>query len=406
MIDDLDLAWEEQEPGRQRRGRPPSRQVRRRRRRERKRRRRSFGALFISFLLLAGLGFGTWWGVGKIQDFFGAPDYTSVGTTKVKVLVKPGDTSADIGNELYSKQVIKSAKAFVVAAKEDPRSKNIQPGTYTLFQPMPARQALSMLLDPEKYMLVNKVTLREGLTVIQTFKKLSEATGIPEKSFADAAKDPVALGVPDYWFKRDDGKRVERSIEGFLFPDTYRFDPDLSARQILEQMVNQFLTVVGELKFAETVQSQLSISPFEALIVASLAQVEAGNPKDLGKVARVAYNRAIKDGWTCKCLEFDVTVNYWLERQGKPTKASKDMTDAELDNTKNPWNTGRSSPGLPVGPISNPGRTALQGAMNPPAGPWIYFVAVDKEGNSKFAVTLPEHEQNIALACRNGVITC
>ena len=73
MLDDLDLAWEEQqEPGRRRRADPPSRQVRQRRRKERKRRRRSFGALFISFLLLAVLGGGVYWGVGKIQEFFGA----------------------------------------------------------------------------------------------------------------------------------------------------------------------------------------------------------------------------------------------------------------------------------------------------------------------------------------------
>src|SRR5262245_11790768 len=76
MLDDLDLAWEDQEP-RRRRGAPPSRQARQRKRKERGRRRRSYGALFISVLLLATLGGGVYWGLGKISDYFGAPDYDS-----------------------------------------------------------------------------------------------------------------------------------------------------------------------------------------------------------------------------------------------------------------------------------------------------------------------------------------
>ncbi len=404
MLDDLDLAWEEQDT-RRRRGGPPSRQARQRRRKEKRRRRRSFGALFISFVLIAALGAGVYWGVGKAQEFFGTPDYTSnPATTPVQVTVDEGDTAADIGKTLYDKKVVKSVKAFVAAAAAEPKSKNIQPGTYSLFEQMPASAALAMLLDPDKNMVVNKVLIREGLTAIQTFKKLSEATGIPEKEFADAAKDPIKLGVPEWWFKRDDGKRVEKSIEGFLFPDTYRLDPGLTATQILAMMVNQFNTVVGDIKFADTVQSDLQISPFEALIVASLAQAEAGNAKDLPKVARVAYNRLFKN-FACKCLQFDVTANYWLEKQGKPTKASKDLTQADLHDPKNPYNT-HDFPGLPVGPISNPGKAALEGAMAPMAGTWFYFVAIDKAGNSAFATTLAEHQANQQLACRNGVLTC
>jgi len=405
MLDDLDLAWEEQQETRRRRGGPPSRQVRQRRRKEKKRRRRSFGALFISFVLLAALGGGVYWGVGKAQEFFGTPDYTSnPATTPVNVKVDPGDSAAEIGQELYTKKVVKSVKAFVAAAAAEPKSKNIQPGTYSLFEQMPASAALAYLLDPDKHMVVNKVLIREGLTAIQTFKKLSEATGIPEKEFADAAKDPIKLGVQDWWFKRDDGKKVEKSIEGFLFPDTYRLDPGLTATQILAMMVNQFNTVAGDLNFADTVQSGLQISPFEALIVASLTQVEAGNAKDLPKVARVAYNRLFK-GFPCGCLQFDVTANYWLEKQGKPTKASKDLTEADLHDPKNPYNT-HDVKGLPVGPISNPGKAALEAAMKPEAGPWFYFVAIDKDGNSAFATTLAEHQRNQQLACKNGVLTC
>jgi UPF0755 protein len=403
MIDDLDLAWEEQEP--RRRGAPPTRQVRQRRRKERKRRRRSFGALFVSVLLLAALGGGVYWGVGKLQEVFGAPDYEgNPGDVAVNVTVNEGDSATAIGTELYTKKVVRSVKAFVNAADANPASRTIQPGIYKLYERSPAAVALSMLLDPEKNQVVDRVTIREGLTAIQTFKVLAKETGIAEKDFKAAAKNPLELGVQDWWFNRTDEKDTKVSIEGFLFPDTYVFPPESSAEDVLKIMVNQFNTVTGELKFADKVQEKLGISPFEALVVASLAQVEAGNDGDMPKVARVAYNRAVKEGFPCQCLQFDVTVNYWLEQEGKKTKASKDMTAAELDNTKNPWNTGPSTPGLPVGPISNPGRAALEGAMDPPAEDWIYFVAVDKDGTTKFASTDAQHERNKAEARRNGVL--
>jgi UPF0755 protein len=405
MLDDLDLAWEEQET-RRRRGQPASRQQRQRRKKEKKRQRRSFGALFISLLLLVALGGGVYWGVGWIQETFGVTDYeANPAKVEVEVVVKPGDGAAAIAEELFNKKVVASAKAFVKAAEADPKSVNIQPGTYKLYQEMPARIALAYLLEPAKYMVVDQVTIREGLTAIQTFKKLSAATGIPETKFKEAAKDPMALGVQDWWFKRNDGKKSAGTIEGFLFPDTYRFAPKSSAEEILKAMVNRFNTVVGELKFADRVQRDRGgISPYEALIVASLAQVEAGNQEDLGKVARVAYNRLYTD-FACKCLQFDVTANYWLELSGKPTKSSAKLLESELHDPKNPYNT-HDVEGLPVGPISNPGKSALEGAVNPPAGKWFYFVAIDKEGHSAFAETLSQHRINEALACKNGVLTC
>jgi UPF0755 protein len=167
-------------------------------------------------------------------------------------------------------------------------------------------------------------------------------------------------------------------------------------------MVGQFVAVASEIKFVETVERERGgISPYEALIVASLAQAEAGVPEDLGKVARVAYNRVYGGTFPCNCLGFDATVNYWLELQGKPTKNSAQMTQAELDDPKNPY--ARNKPGLPPTPIDNPGRAALEGAKSPPPGKWLYFVAIDKQGHSAFAETEAQHEANKQRACAAGV---
>lgn len=404
MLDDLDLAWEDQEP-RRRRGGPPSRQQRQRRRRERKRRRRSFGAFFISVVLLASLGVGVYWGVGKIQEFLGTPDYEASEQTDVEVRVKieSGDDGYAMGEELVEKGVVKSVKAFVAAFNAGGGDK-IQPGTYRLYEKMPAAAAVAALLDRENNLVVNIVTIREGLSMTKTFARLSEGTGIPVEDFVEAAKDPIALGIPEAWFERTDDKEAVVSVEGFLFPETYHFEPEMTAEQILKVMINQFLQVAEDLDFMNRVQSELGISPHEALTVASLAQVEAGKEEDFGKVARVAYNRAVKEMVPCACLEFDVTANYWLEQQGKDEKSSAEMTNAELNDPKNPWNTGNASPGLPRGPISSPGRAALEGAMNPPTADWIFFVATNQDGTTKFAETYAEHCRYVDEAIANGVL--
>jgi UPF0755 protein len=172
---------------------------------------------------------------------------------------------------------------------------------------------------------------------------------------------------------------------------------------MLTTMVSRFLSVAEKIDFVNTVQTQRKISPYEALTVASLAEAEAGNKDDLGKVARVAYNRIYSGNFPCSCLQFDVGINYYYQLTGKPEKASKNMTAAELRDPKNPYRT-HDKPGLTPTPINNPGENALKGAMSPPAGPWLYFVAIDKQGHSAFAATLDQHEKNKALARKNGVL--
>jgi UPF0755 protein len=406
MIDELDLAFDDH-PERER-----WRHARRRRRGAQRGRPGKKGrggrvrtpvAFLLSFLLLAAHGGGAWYGYDRVRGFFHAPDYTTAGTGQVRVEIKSGDTITDMANTLYHADVVKSAKAFIEAAEKDPRSQNIQPGFYRLRTKMRAAEALKLLLDL-KNKVVTKVTIPEGRTVKQTFSLLSKATGIPVAQFAAAAKDPKKLGVPDFWFNRTDGKKVTLSVEGFLFPATYDFDPDATAEEMLRQMVAQFLQVADEMKFVDTVQAERGgISPYEALMVASLAQAEAGVPEDLGKIARVAYNRVYTGKFDCGCLQFDVTINYGLELAGKPTKASKDLLQSELDDRSNPYNS-YVYKGLPPTPINSPGKAALEAAMRPPKGGWLYFVAIDKQGHSAFATTLAEHERNKATARKNGVL--
>ncbi|MBV1850382.1 endolytic transglycosylase MltG [Catellatospora tritici] len=400
MIDELDLAFDDDHNG------DGTRQGRRK---QRKRRRRSLRhtllAMGMTVLLLIGLGLGAWFGYAKVRDAFVTPDYsTSAHGRAVSVVVRAGDTTADIARALTEADVVKSEKAFVEAGARNPDALRIQPGHYTLRTHMSADDALKMMLDP-KNRVVNGVTIPEGLSTFRVYELLAQKTKIPAEKFAEAAKDPVALGVPEWWFNRSDKKHYPPSVEGFLFPETYDFAPDADAETILRTMVNHFLTVTGELHYAEQVQSELGgITPYEALIVASLAQAEAGNADDLGKVARVAYNRVYKrtEDLTCACFQFDVTVNYARELKGKDPKASKDFSVEELNDPKNPY--GRNAEGMIPTPINNPGKAALEGAMAPPKGDWYYFVAVDRAGHSAFSKTFEQFCEDNDKAVKNGVL--
>ncbi|BFU43773.1 endolytic transglycosylase MltG [Krasilnikovia sp. MM14-A1004] len=391
MIDELDLAFDEKAD----RTKP-------RHRRSRGGKGRTSAAFLLTFVLLAVLGGGVYLGYNKVRDFFTAADYDGPGTGTAQVQIKESATLTDMGNALVDADVVKSTAAFVNAADANPQGHNIRSGTYNLRKQMAAKDAVTLLLDP-KSRVSTGVTIPEGKTAKQVYALLSKATNIPVKDFEEAAKDPVALGVPAFWFNRTDGQKPARSIEGFLFPDTYEFQPKGTAEQVLQTMVAHFLKVAEKIDFVNTVQKERKISPYEALTVASLAQAEAGNEADLGKVARVAYNRIYSGSFPCSCLQFDVGINYYYQLTGRPTKPSKDMTLAELTDPKNPYRT-HNKPGLTPTPINNPGQAALEGAMKPPAGQWLYFVAIDKQGHSAFATTLDGQRKNEAIARKNGVL--
>ncbi|MGI5237584.1 endolytic transglycosylase MltG [Dactylosporangium sp. CA-139066] len=399
-MDELDLAWEDEERPRNHRRRAASAPAKSRKKKGRGG--RTFLAFFLCLLVVGGLALGAYAGIDKIKGLFSAPDYDGGGTGSVTVEVIQGQLAADIGNTLQEKGVVKSAKAFVEAAKNDERSKKLQPGFYNMRKQMKASAALTLMLDPHSR-LVNKVTLAEGLTWQDTFKKLSEATKIPYEDFENAAKDPKALGVGDVWYTRTDKKERAPGIEGFLFPATYEFPPNVDATGILKIIVQRFNQEVEKIGFIDAVTNTLHISPFEALVGASIAQVE-GLDKDQAGIVRVLYNRVYSNKFPCNCLQVDSTVNYYLRITGKGAKPSTELLNSELHNKNNPYNT-HDNPGMPIGPISNPGTSALSAAMAPDKtkAEFYYFLAINTAGDTAYAKTYKEFQDLWAQAQKNGV---
>lgn len=355
----------------------------------------------LSMLLVSVLVIGAAIGGYLMWDRLSVADYSGEGTGKVEVTIPENATLTSIGEVLTSAGVVRSPQAFVRAAQDDPRGQSIQSGTFSMRQQMSGAAAVAQLLDAGSR-VVNGIVIPEGTTANGIYRILAEATDVPIDDFTAAAEDPEALGVPADWFTRDDGQKVTRSVEGFLYPATYEFAPGATAENMLSDMVKHFLAAQESIDFAARVRDERGISPYEALIVASLAQAEAGNNDDLGKIARVAYNRVYGD-FHCNCLEFDVGINYYYQLTGKPTKPSKDMTNKELYDEKNPYRL-HGKAGLTPTPINNPGLAALKGAMDPPEGDWLFFVAIDKEGHSAFSETVEQHEKDKATARKNGIL--
>ncbi|MEU0151236.1 endolytic transglycosylase MltG [Micromonospora fulviviridis] len=401
MIDDLDLGFDEAERGEK--GRHRRSAVRKRNGGSGGGRGKTIFALLMALVLLGGIGGGAYVGFDRIRNHFVTPDYDGPGSGEALVEVKSGDTLTDIGNTLYDAGVVKSTKAFIEAADANSRSKNIQVGRYKVRKQMKAADVITLMLDP-KSRVVNGVTIPEGTISLNIYQILSKQTKIPVKDFQDAAKDPVKLGVPAFWFNREDGKKGPKSIEGFLYPSTYEIPPKATAEQILSMMVNEFLRVTQELNFVDRAQKERKISPYEALITASIAEAESVNAVDLPKVSRVIYNRVYAGKIGCKCLGIDSGINYYFRLQGKDPKDSDDLLQSEINDLKNPYNT-HNVAGLPITPISNPGQAALKGALEPPPGDWIFFMTIDQKGTMGYGSNDADFRQLQKKMCDNKVLT-
>ncbi|MDX6226348.1 MAG: hypothetical protein QOE64_2724 [Frankiales bacterium] len=307
-------------------------------------------------------------------------DYAGPGSGKVTVHIEQGDTAADIGARLVAAGVVKSVGAFREAAKAEPRSTSVQPGYYELKRGMKASAALALLLDPASR-LRGRVTIPEGMSLSAILERVARDTEVKLTELKAAAADPAALGLPEY---------AAGHLEGYLFPATYDVEPGTTAVQVLTTMVTRFLRAADDVGLEEGARA-LGRTPEQVVAVASLLEKEAKLRDDFPKVARVIYNRLAKG----MPLQLDSTVNYVLKQR------SGHLTTAQT-RIESPYNTYRHT-GLPPTPIDSPGQIALEAALAPAAGDWVYFITVDKSGKAAFTSSYQEFLQLKQQAQLNGV---
>lgn len=291
-------------------------------------------------------------------------DYAGAGTGEVTVVVSSGDTLTEIAGALEDAGVVLSADSFVNAASVDERASTIGPGRYTMRRQMSSTDALELMLDPASR-ADSRLVLPEGLRLEQTVAIAAKATELPKSDFQKALQQPEKLDLPAFAKDRP---------EGFMFPATYDLTGEETATSTLKALVRRFKEASDDVGL-EARAANVGLSPYQVLIVASLLQAEVA-PGDFAKAARVIYNRLDAD----MPLQLDSTAAYALG-----------LTDIQLNEeqlkTASPYNT-YVRRGLPPRPINSPGEAAMEAALTPANGKWLYFVSVDpRTGETKFAKT-------------------
>jgi len=341
---------------------------------EKPKRRGAWGCL-VGLLIVAALGAGAFFflqgPISSIMErFTPAADYTGDGTGELVFMIHDGDTGSSIAENLVDEGVTASYDAFYDLLLEETPEPEFHPGAYMLAEEMSARSALDALLDPANK-LENTFVIPEGTATVDALPAISEGSGIPlEELQAAAAEPPASYGLP----------AEATSLEGFLFPATYTLDPGLDAHAVLQTLVDRQFEALDAAGVAPA-------DRWRTIVLAALVQREAGLREDYYKVARVFLNRLDPAQWESGLLESDATVAYGTGNTHLVT-----TTDAERADAANPYNT-YVHPGLPVGPISNPGDLAIDAAVHPADGPWLFFVTWNLDtGETIFSTTVEEHE--------------
>ncbi|MET1043607.1 MAG: endolytic transglycosylase MltG [Microbacteriaceae bacterium] len=358
------------------------------------RRKRRLGWLWALIAVLAVLGAGTaavWFSFeDQVRSVLGwelPNDYEGTGNGEpVTVVIVDGQVGSDVAQSLVDAGVTMTFDAFYdLAVAENP---TFTPGAYTLQKEMSAAAALAALQDPVNHVTA-KATIPEGITLDRVFATLSEATGVPVEEYEAAAANPATFGIPT----------EAPSLEGYLFPATYTFDPGIGAHDQIAHLVS---TMVQRL-------DRLGVAPEDrhrVLTTASLIQREARLHDDFFKVSRVIQNRLDKG----MMLQFDSTSHYgYAVTHGESSAGETVFTTDEERADPNPFNT-YANTGLPVGPISAPGDDALDAALHPVEGTWLYFVTVNLEsGETVFTTTTAEHNaavEQLRSWCRTSDFDC
>ncbi|MEA5366168.1 endolytic transglycosylase MltG [Amycolatopsis sp., V23-08] len=355
-------------------------------------------------VLLAG---GAYYGFNR---FFGYEDYDGAGDGDVLFQVDDGDSTSAIGTKLTTAGVVASSKAFVKAGADNPKLSKIQHGFYVMKSHMSGASAVDRIVSPtarvgqlevRPYTQFDDITQPDGKVTPGVYSLMAKAscaqlngkstcvTADDLRKVVDGA-DLKTLGVPD-WAVADANKadRKDRRLEGLIAPGLYDVRPGATAQEIVGQLVRSSTEAIQNAGLSPQ-STGPGMTPYQTLIIASIIEREAVKA-DFGKLSRVIYNRLASS----MRLQMDSTVNYVLDR---PTLATNDA-----DRTRaGAYNTYKI-PGLTPTPISVPSPEAIQAAVHPVAGDWVYFVKCEKNGLSCFAVSFDDHRKNVDLAKERGV---
>ena len=349
---------------------------------------------------------------GVVRDDLGASLTTPASSDQAQVefVVQAGDTARTIANRLQDQGLLADRRAFVFIAIDRKLTGDLQQGTFVLRKDLTPDQLVSALLAPPAVKYVD-IGLRTGLRLEQITSKLETLPLTMDKeAFYKLVKSPPAKLLADYpWLKKALADAPPgASLEGFLWPGTYRVLPDTSPDELVRLMLDKFIQNVGTERLA--VPKERGLTFYQILTMASIVEREAMLDTDKPLIAGVYQNRLDPAKWPRLTLESDPTVFYVhdsLELRKLPLSdwpsykfwapidggLTKDVLPADLAG----YNT-YTQQGLPPGPISTPGLASIDAALEPDTtSGYLYFLAKgDGSGTTVFAKTLKEHQANIA----------
>lgn len=312
---------------------------------------------------------------------------TSNSDTKKIVNIEEGNIN-DIAKTLKDNNLIKNVSIFKVYIKLTNKS-NLKAGTYELSENMGVEKIVKILEEGTKYNPNEiSITFKEGINIRKIATLISENTNNSYDDVIKKASDETFINtlIDKYWFLTEDikNKNIYYSLEGYLFPDTYRFNNrEVTTEEIFTKMLDEMDKKLSKYK-DEINKSDLSVH--EIITLASVVELEGAKATDRKGVAGVFYNRLASSAYPT--LGSDATTYY----ASKIDDWSYSLTYKELNDCKNKYNTRCSSnTGLPVGPICNPGIESIEATINPDKHEYYYFVA---DCNGKVYLTKNSTEHN------------
>ncbi len=289
------------------------------------------------------------------------------------ILLRPGFSTRRIAGELRSAGVIRNADAFILWHYLHHR-RSLKAGEYLFEKSADAVNIHNRLARGDIY--VHTVVIPEGFNIFDIAQAMQDAGLCSKQEFLEAEMNGSALiadVAPD-----------AKTLEGYLFPNTYEFTRTQSTQEMLAAMVKQFRQVARQIDLNSDVEKTVTI--------ASIIEKETSVPDEAPRVASIYYNRLDKK----MPLQADPSVIY-AELLNGAYNGALHHADMQFSSAYNTY----AHAGLPPGPIANPGRISLEAAMHPAITDSLYFVS-DGNGHHRFAQTLEEHNRNVA-AYRHAV---
>lgn len=289
-------------------------------------------------------------------------------TKRVFFDIYKGKKAESIAQNLKESGIIRKKWPFLLGYKLFFYHKSLKAGEYEFLLPASSKDVLRTIIEGKVYL--HPLTIPEGLTTEEIAQHLESLHFVNEQEFLEASLEIAEISA---WDKK------ASTLEGYLYPETYRFPKATPAKKIVEAMVSQF-----KKSFSAEMQArarELGMSIREVVILASLIEKETSIPEEKGLVSAVFHNR-LKKGMKLDC---DPTIIYALKKDGQFSGRLRSK-DLKLDS---PYNT-YLYPGLPPGPICNPGQESIQAALYPAEEGYLYFVSKN-DGSHHFSRTLKEH---------------